>query len=106
MITPDTSSYSLFVIRKKNETAVCLDKSYRELQVRYPSVGQFDKLRCDQGSEFTSAECQEILRKYSVEPQYAEVNVHEHGGTCERMNRTIQERIRSLLLDSGYPSNM
>lgn len=62
-------------------------------------------LRCDQGSEFTSKASDTVLQKYNVKLDLAEMNVHEHAGTCERLNRTIQERIRALLAESGFPSS-
>jgi hypothetical protein len=103
----DFSRYlQVFTIQSKDMTPSCLDSGFREIQVRYPSAGQFDRLRCDQGSEFTSRASQTVLDKYSVIYQLSETNVHEHNGTCERVNRTVQERIRALLFDSGFPSYM
>lgn len=95
----------IFIIKNKTETAKCIDLAYRELQAKYPNKGQFHIFRCDQGSEFTSSACEEILDKYAVKIQTSETNCHEHSGVPERVNNTtIQQRIRSLLEESGFPS--
>jgi len=61
---------------------------------------------CDKGGEFESAETLSILNKYGAVPEYAETDVHEHNGTSERGIQALENRIRSLLFESGFPVNM
>ena len=95
-----------FVMSSRTETSEMLDAAYREIQAKFPGVGQFDKLRCDKGGEFESNNVTEILRKYGAIQEFAETDVHEHNGTAERMIRTIEDRLRALLFESGFPTNM
>ena len=103
-ILDDYTRYlQVFVLKTKDETPECVNLALREIQAKYPGKGQLDIFRCDRGSEFTSKECEAVLTKYSMNYQLSELNAHEHGGACERVNLTIQQRIRSLLLDAGFP---
>ena len=46
-----------------------------------------------------------IIRKYDIQYDNSEPYDHEHNGTAERLNRTIEDRIRALLFTSGFPSS-
>ena len=70
-----------FVMKSKDQTAKMLDIAYRNMQVRFPGRGQFDRLRCDKGGEFESSEVTEVLNKYGAVQEFAETDVHEHNGT-------------------------
>jgi len=88
----------LYVLKTKEQTAECLDQAYQDVQVKFVSRGQVDKLQCDQGTKFTSQACGKVLEKYGVERQYAEANRHEHAGSSEKVNCTIEERLCALLM--------
>lgn len=96
----------VYVIKSKDQTPECLDQTYTEIRAKYPNPGQFWKLRSDKGSEFTSQVSRDVLKKFGASLQVSETNVHEHGGACERVNRTVQERIRALLKEAGFPSSL
>lgn len=63
----------------------------------------FKFIRCDNGTEYTGNATTCILDKFNIELQTAEPYTHEHNGTIERLNRTLEERIRALLISSGFP---
>jgi transposase InsO family protein len=92
-----------FAMETKDETPKMLDAAFRVIQAHFPGVGQFDRLRCDQGGEFESNEVSEILNKYQAVLDHAEADLHEHNGTAERFNKT---RLRALIFESGFPANM
>jgi hypothetical protein len=96
----------VFLMKSKCETTACMNEALRFLQARFPGSGQFDVLRCDLGTEYTNAQMSEVLDKYGVVLEDSEPYCHEHNGTSERMNRTIQERARALLFEAGFPAGM
>jgi len=93
-----------FVLKSKNETARMLDEAFCVIQSRYPGVGQFEKLRCDKGGEFDSGQTDEVLKKYGARKEQSETDVHEHNGSAERVIRTLEQKIRALLFESGFPA--
>jgi hypothetical protein len=101
----DFSRYmQIRLLKSKTETPSSLDIILREIQARNPGPGQLDKLYCDQGPEFISEQTKLVLDKYGMTRQYAEAGVHEHSGTVERANLTLEERIRALLIQAGFPN--
>jgi transposase InsO family protein len=93
-------------LKSKTETPESLDKILREIQTRNPGLGQMDKLYCDRGSEFISKQTEDVLAKYGMVPQFAERGCHEHNGTAERANLTIEQRTCAILASSGLPSRL
>jgi hypothetical protein len=103
-VLDDYSRYlQVFVIKSKTETVLCMNEALRMLQAQYPGPGQFNILRCDQGTEFTNVEMSELLVKYGITCEESEAYCHEHNGAIERTNRTIAEKNRALLFESGFP---
>lgn len=96
----------VFVIKTKDETSKCMKLALQKLQAQFPGPGAFKKLRCDGGSEFVNEKMSELLQSLGIEYEIAEPNTHEHNATVERFNRTIQERGRSLLFESGFSPSM
>lgn len=94
-VTDDYTHYiQTFILKTKTgpETAACVNEALRFLQAQFPGAGQFDRLRCDNGLEFTRSEILKILEKYGIVLEESEAYCHEHNGLAERVNRTIQER--------------
>ena len=58
-------------------------------------------LRTDNGGEFKSDEFVKFCRERSIRCEYTTPYSPEQNGIAERMNRTIQERIVSMLQHSG-----
>lgn len=104
ILIDDYSRYSqIFLMNLKSETPKFLNSGLQFLQSILPGPGQFSKLRCDNGTEFISAESQTVLNKFGLELQLAEPYQHKHNGTAERFNRTLQEKARALIFYSGFP---
>lgn len=61
------------------------------------------KLRSDNGGEYISSELEEYLKQCGIIHQTSAPNTPEQNGLAERMNRTIVERARSVLIAAGLP---
>lgn len=103
-----TRFLQVFVIKSKSAADVtpCLSESLRFLQAQFPGAGQFNILRSDNGTEFNNDTVNQILDKYGIIREESEPHCHEHNGLIERLNRTLQERARALLFESGFPANL
>lgn len=58
------------------------------------------KLRSDNGREYVTREFHDFCRKSGIQIQYTFPYNPEMNGVAERMNRTLVEKTRSVLLDS------
>ena len=59
------------------------------------------RLRTDNGGEFKSDEFVKFCRERGIRREYTAPYSSEQNGIAERMNRTIQERVVSMLQHSG-----
>ena len=60
-------------------------------------------MRTDNGGEQTSTEFKSYLKNNGMEHQYTIPKTPEQNGVSERMNRTLVEKVRSMLADSRLP---
>ena len=58
-------------------------------------------LRTDRGGEYLSAEYKAFLEKEGIDHQVTMAGTPQQNGVAERMNRTLQEKGRSMLAGSG-----
>lgn len=63
-------------------------------------------LRSDRGGEYTSDEFQAYLKSRGTETRLTVHDTPQHNGVAERRNRTILERVRTLLHSSHLPRNL
>lgn len=57
----------------------------------------------DNGGEYTGHEFLEVLAKHGIEPERTAPHTPEHNGVAERMNRTLEEAVRSMLAHMDLP---
>ena len=72
-------------------------------------LGKYEKIcyiRSDQGTEFTGRKFLEILREKKIETELSPPYTREHNRVAERFNKTIQEKVRAYMFDSGLPKSM
>ena len=68
-------------------------------------------MRCDQGTEFVCKEIIKVLKEINgnetagAEFLLACPDTPEHNGVAERFSRTLETKVRSMMFDSGLPSN-
>ncbi len=71
---------------------------------RFPVPGQLGVLCTDQGTEFVNTAVKHLLFTYGMTHQTSEPFVSQHNDLIERFHRTLEERTRALLLESGFPA--
>ena len=57
-------------------------------------------LRTDNGGEFTSTKFEEYLKSEGIRHEYTIPKTPEQNGVADRLNRTLVETVRSMLIDS------
>lgn len=62
--------------------------------------------RSDRGTEYMGAKLQEYLRKEGIKFQCTVGYAPEQNGIAERMNRTLMEAVRTMMIDAGLPKSL
>lgn len=89
----------VYFLKKKSEV---FDKFMEWKSMVENSTGKRLKtFRTDNGGEYTSSIFEEYLRKEGVKHEKSVPKTPEQNGASERLNRTIVEAVRSMLVDSG-----
>ncbi len=63
-------------------------------------------VRTDNGTEYVNRELTEYFAKKGILHQKSVRYVPEQNGSAERLNRTLLERVRAMLSDSGLPKSL
>jgi hypothetical protein len=63
-------------------------------------------IRSDRGGEFTVGKLQKEFGERGITPEWTVSYSPESNGMAERANRTIQERVRSMMCDAGTPNEL
>ncbi len=104
VIVDDYSHFTyIYAMTKKSETMDCYTQYIKEVEREFDGKFKLRKIRTDLGSEFTSQEFKNLNTELNVEIEYAEKATPEHNRYAERFIRSIQEKTRALLFDSGLP---
>jgi hypothetical protein len=64
---------------------------------------KIDRFRCDNGGEYASKEFQNFCRERGITVEYTVPRNPQQNGCSERLNRTLCECLRCLLIDSKMP---
>ncbi|EZA62315.1 Copia protein [Ooceraea biroi] len=62
---------------------------------------KLSRFRCDNGREYISHEIKDIFEESGIQFEFTIRYTPQQNGVAERMNRTIAEKIRCMLLESG-----
>ena len=95
-----------YPVKHKHEAGECLE---RFLIITRNLLGKNEKvcyIRADNGTEFTGGKFLEVMKRENIEYNAAPPHTPELNGTAERFNKTIQNKIRSFMFDSGLPESM
>ena len=60
-------------------------------------------LRIDNGTEYMTAAMKDLLKREDIMVETCPADTPQLNGTAERINRTLLEKTRTLLVDSGLP---
>ncbi len=94
----------VFLLKSKTETVQYLHIFFNMARAQHPTPGQMKYFRSDNGTELTNRKVQALLRQFGMEHQCSTPGVSPHNATTERFNRTIEEKTRALMLESGVPA--
>lgn len=64
------------------------------------------RLRCDNGGEYIGENFQKYCRTKGIQVEYTVPHTPEQNGVSERFNRTIMDKARSMIEDSGMSKVM
>ena len=102
--TDDMSRYrTVYLMKEKSETLDCFVK-FHKLATNLLGRG-LKVLRSDNGGEFTSDEFNKYCSDHGITRQFSTPRTPEQNGVAERTNRSIMERARAMLHESGLPKS-
>lgn len=95
-----------YPIVHKNDSGKCLEKF---LVTVSNLIGKDEKacyIGTDKGTEFTESEFSKMMRRENIKRQLTPPDTPELNGVSEMFNKTIEWKIRALMLDSGLSNSM
>ena len=106
MVLVDTYSQRSFVylLAKKSDAAEVIMRWV--VMVELQTGKKLKRLRSDNGGEFLSGKFKEWLSERGVVQQTTPSYSPQSNGIAERMNRTLQDKARTMLLESGLPGSL
>ena len=93
-----TRMTAVFFLRNKSE-AFEKFKVYKEM-VENEIDSRIKCLRSDNGGDFTSKEFMDFCSKHRIKRKFFVARTPQQNGVVERRNMTVQEMVRTMLMDS------
>jgi transposase InsO family protein len=62
-------------------------------------------LRSDGGGEYIGKDLAKYLEEKGIWQELTTLDTPQHSGVAERMNRTLLDKVRTMLLDAGLPES-
>jgi len=94
--------YTHFIVVKllstKGEAFECLKEYILEAEAEKNL--KVSKIRCDNGGEYVSHQLKSWCKNRGIGLDYTIPHTPQHNGKAERLNRTIIEKVRTLLFDN------
>ncbi|KAL1479885.1 hypothetical protein MTO96_051506 [Rhipicephalus appendiculatus] len=101
----DYSRYTMvYPMKTKNEVLQNFDK-YRRMVENIHNT-KVKTLRSDNGGEYTSKEFSMYLANHGIKHQLTIPGTPEQNGVAERMNQTLLDMMRCLLIESGVTKEL
>lgn len=98
--TDHATRYSfVYLLTSKADVHKIFDNFMKKVQNIFNT--KIKRIRSDNGTEYTCSKFQEIITQHGIHHQFTIPATPEQDGISERLNRTIGEGVRTLLLDSG-----
>ena len=100
--TDDKSRYSwVFILRSKDQV---FDRFQEwKAQVEKSSQRKIQTIRTNNGGEYTSTKFETYLKSEGIRHELTVPKTPEQNGVAERLNRTLVEMSRSMLIDAKLP---
>ncbi|OJT02864.1 Retrovirus-related Pol polyprotein from transposon TNT 1-94, partial [Trametes pubescens] len=100
--TDDKTRFStLYLLRHKSEAFDSFKAIEAYLERHHNARIRF--FNTDRGGEYLSEEFKSYLDAHGIEYKLSVHDTHEEAGVSEQLNRTIMEKVRAMLIDSGLP---
>lgn len=94
----------VFLLRSKDEV---LDRLMEYEAMATSHFGRkIGRLRCDNGGEYTGKAVKKFCKQKGIRVEYTVPYTPEQNGVSERLNRTIVEKVRAMLITSNLPKTM
>lgn len=94
-----TRKVFIYCIHNKGQVFQCFEK-FKTL-VENQTESKIKKFRSDNGTEFENGKFKTFFEKCGIEYQRSAPYSPQQNGLAERMNRTLLDRVRCMLIDSG-----
>ena len=92
------------LIKGKYEVPTKLKEFVAEAETRWKS--KVSKIRCDNGLEYNNTELKTWAKKNGTVIDFTTPYTPQLNGKAERLNRTLLNKVRALLFDSGLDKEM
>lgn len=98
--TDDWSHFAVvFLITSKDEVFECFQTYEALMSAKFER--KIHRLRCDNGGEYKSKQFERFCKSKGIQVEWTVPHTPEQNGVSERLNRTLVEKARSMLEDSG-----
>lgn len=94
----------VYLLRNKSEVFDKLKEYYNYVTKHFGK--NLLKLKSDNGGEYVSYELQQFCRDKGIKLEYTVPYNPQMNGVAERMNRTLTEKARTILIDSNFDKEM
>lgn len=89
----------VYLIHSKDEVVQRFQEYEAEMTAKFGN--KISRFRSDNGGEYTCKEMQTFCKRKGIKMEFTVPYCPEQNGTSERMNRTLVEKARSMVFDSG-----
>lgn len=89
----------VYLIKTKDEVASCFQDYEAQATAKFGC--KISRLRSDNGGEYIGKAMRSFCRQKGIKMDFTVPYSPEQNGVAERMNRTLVEKARSMLFDSG-----
>ena len=91
----------VYILRTKDQVFQVFKKFHALIERE--TGRKLKRLRTDNGGEYTSREFEEYCSNHGIRHEKTVPGTPQHNGVAERMNRTIVEKVRSMLRMAKLP---
>lgn len=95
---------TVYLMKGKYEVCERIKEYIEEVKSKWNT--RVFKLRCDNGTEYTNEKMKTYCRKKGIKLDYTVPYTPQQNGKAERLNRTLLNKARALIIDSGLEKEM
>ena len=93
----------VYTISNKDEVYECFLDYANKAHSRFFNQYRIHTLRCDNGGEYIPNTLKKFCRDNGIFIDYTIARTPELNGVAERMNRTLMNKVRAMLIESNVP---